>query len=253
MIIGLATLLTLLFSDGPGEVFLVPNAEKNIKAIVKDKDKKSQAVELFKSTKKEVKVFDKDFKQQNKQLKKYDYRSSLGQSGVEQLFAETFDKRKDLQKHLVDQRLKIRQIITEEEWDHFIETSIEIMGSKEKKAQKTQQKRDKAAEKLLDKIRSSLQKNIADAENIDKALNDFADFEKIVNNLFSETNALTLENNPAVRSYDVSKEELQDIYSKLNDAREKLNSGYLMMRKSMTAYLTEDEWNTVSKSFLELL
>jgi len=253
MIIGLATLITLLFSDGPGEVFLVPNAEKNIKAIVKDKDKKSQAAELFKSAKKEVKAFDKDFKQQNKQLKKDDYRTSLGQSGAEQLFAETFEKRKVLQEHLVDQRLKLRQVITEEEWDRFIETSIEAMASKEKKAQKAQQKRDKAAEKLLGKIRSSLQKNIANAENRDKALNDFTDFEKIVNNLFDETNALTFENNPSVQTYDVSKKELQDIYSKLNNARENLNSGYLMMRKSMTTYLSEDEWNAISKSFLELL
>ena len=256
MIIGLATLLTLLFSDGPGEVFLVPNAEKNIKAIVKDKDKKGQAVKLFKATKKEVKAFDKDFKQQSKRLNKDDNRTSLGQSGVDQLLAETFDKRKDLQNHVIDQRLKIRQVITEEEWDRFIETSVETMASKEKKTQKAQDKRDTAAEKLLEKIRSSLKKSIADNDHRNRALADFADFadfEKIVNSLFEETNALTFENNPSVQSYDVSKEELQDIYSKLNDAREKLNSGYLMMRKSMTAYLTEDEWNTVSKSFLELL
>jgi len=253
MITALVTLLIMHFSGGPGEVFLIPNAEKNIKATVKDKDKKGQAVELFKSTKKEVKAFNKDFKQQNKRLKKDDYRNSLGQSGVDQLLAETFDKRKDLQNHVIDQRLKIRQVITEKEWDRFIETSMETMASKEKKTQKALQKRDKAAEKLLGKIRSTLQKNITDADHRDKALSDFADFEKIVNNLFSETNALTLENNPAVRSYDVSKEELKDIYSKLNNAREQLNSGYLMMRKSMTTYLSEDEWNAVTKSFLELL
>ena len=253
MITALVTLLIMHFSGGPGEVFLVPNAEKNIKAIVKDKDKKGQAVELFKSTKKEVKAFDKDFKQQNKRLKKDDYRNSLGQSGVEQLLAETFDKRKDLQNHVIDQRLKIRQVITEEEWDRFIETSMETMASKEKKTQKAQDKRDIAAEKLLEKIRSSLQKSIADTDHRNRALADFADFEKIVNSLFEETNALTFENNPSVQSYDVSKKELKDIYSKLNNAREQLNSAYLMMRKSMSTYLSEDEWNAISKKFLELL
>ncbi len=253
MITGLVTLIIIFFSNVTGEVFLVPNAEKNIKAIVKDKDKKGQAVELFKSTKKEVKAFDKDFKQQNKRLKKDDYRNSLGQSGVEQLLAETFDKRKDLQNHVIDQRLKIRQVITEEEWDRFIETSMETMASKEKKTQKAQDKRDIAAEKLLEKIRSSLQKSIADNDHRNRALADFADFEKIVNSLFEETNALTFENNPSVQSYDVSKKELKDIYSKLNNAREQLNSGYLMMRKSMTTYLSEDECNAISKSFLEFL
>jgi len=241
------------FSGGPGEVFLVPNAEKNIKAIVKDKDKKGQAVKLFKATKKEVKAFDKDFKQQSKRLNKDDNRTSLGQSGVDQLLAETFDKRKDLQNHVIDQRLKIRQVITEEEWDRFIETSVETMASKKKKTKKAQYKRDTSAEKLLEKIRSSLQKSIADNDHRNRALADFADFEKIVNSLFEETNALTFENNPSVRSYDVSKKELKDIYSKLNNAREQLNSGYLMMRKSMTTYLSEDEWNAISKSFLELL
>ena len=34
MLIGLATLLIILFSEGPEEVFLVSNAEKNLKLII---------------------------------------------------------------------------------------------------------------------------------------------------------------------------------------------------------------------------
>ena len=253
MLIGLASLLVILFSSGPEEVFLVPNAEKNLKSIIDDKEKKNQAVDLFKITKQEIKAYNKELKQKNKELKNSSYRSSLNESAVEHLLKESFENRKDLQSHIIDQRLKIRELLTNDEWDRFIKVSIEEMTSKEKKSQKAQLKKDKEAEKLLSKFKSSLEKNISDKEKLDKALKDYSNFEQLIILKFEQLNALTFENNSSIKAYNVDKETLSTIYSELNVAREELYDGFLIMRSSMTEYLTEDEWSAISKNFIELL
>jgi hypothetical protein len=51
----------------------------------------------------------------------------------------------------------------------------------------------------------------------------------------------------------VERETLSTIYSDLNVARNELYSGFLAMRSSMTAYLTDEEWCAISKNFIELL
>jgi hypothetical protein len=253
MLIGLATLLILLFSGGPEEVFLIPNAEKNLKSIIADKDKKSQAVALFKTTKQEIKAFNKELKQKSKELQNNSYRGNLTEPAVKQLLKESFEHRKNIQSHLIDQRLQLRELLTEDEWDRFMEVSIQEMASKEKKAQKAQVKKGKEAEKLLAKLKSSLEKNISDADKLDKALKDYSDFEQLIIGKFEQLNALTFENNSAVKDYSVDKETLSIIYSDLNGARQELYNGFLTMRSSMTAYLTEDEWSAISKNFIELL
>ena len=253
MLIGLTTLIIIIFSGGPEEIFLVPNAEKNLKSIIADKDKKSRAVDLFKNTKQEIKSFNKELKQKNKMLQNNSNRGNLTEPAVEQLLKESFDSRKDVQSHLIDQRLQLRELLTEDEWDRFMEASLEELASKEKKAEKATVKKDKEAEKLLAKLKSSLEKNISDAEKLGKALKDYGDFEQLIIQKFEQLNALTFENNSSVKAYNVDRETLSTIYSDLNSARQELYGGFLTMRSSMKAYLTESEWNAISKNFIELL
>ena len=54
MIIGLVTLLSILFSGGPEDIFLIPKADKKIKSVIVDKERQKQAVELFKQTGKKI-------------------------------------------------------------------------------------------------------------------------------------------------------------------------------------------------------
>ena len=253
MIISLVTLLIMHFSNGPGEIFLVPDVDKKIKKIIVEKERKKEALALFRTTKKRISKYNKALNKKNKPLKKEKYRASLSDSDIEQFFQESFEERKRIQGNLIEQRLKIREVMSEEEWNKFIEMSLQEIIDKDKKIQKAEDKRDKADEKLLSKIRSSLQKAIADPDHKEKALADFADFEKIVINLFDEDNALTLENNPTVQSYNVTREELQNIYGKLNNARNQLYSSFFVMKDTMTGYLTDDEWNAVTKAFIPLL
>ena len=224
-----------------------------LKSIIADKDKKSRAVDLFKTTKQEIKAFNKELKQKNKKLKNDAYRSNLNESTVEQLLKESFDSRKVVQSHLIDQRLQLRELLTEDEWDRFMEVSLEELVSKEKKAEKATVKKDKETEKLLAKLKSSLEKNISDADKLKKALKDYSDFEQLIITKFEQLNALTFENNSSVQAYSVDRETLSSIYSDLNGARQELYNGFLTMRSSMTAYLTEDEWIAISKNFIELL
>jgi len=251
MIIGLTTLLLVLFSDGPGEIFLVPDADKKVKSVVAGKERKKQTVAVFKAAEKEASKFKKSLKKQNKKLKKNE--SPLSDADLEQLLNESFAEREKLQVFLVEKRLEIRDILTEKEWDKVIDIALEEQISKEKKFQKAEAKKDKQAQKVLAKIRSALKKNIVNAESRERALGDFADFEKKAIGVFVETNDLTIQNNQISQSYSANKEELLTIYTKLNTARRELFTGYMIMRKSMKGYLTDEEFSKVSKAFIELL
>lgn len=253
MLIGLATLIILLFSDGPGEIFLVPDVDKKIRKVVLDDDRRKEALNLFKTTKKKISTYSKSQTKKSKSLKKDTYRASLSQSDIEELLQEYYSDRIELQAYLVAQRLKVREVMNEGEWDNLIEISIQELQDKEKQFSKSQEKRNKEAIKLLDKIQSSLQRNISNESKKQQALSVFAEFEKKIIKVFEETNVLTFENNTSIQKYDVTKEELSGIYARLNEARSQFLKEYIAMRSNMMKFLSEEEWLAISKTFIDLI
>ena len=82
MIIGTIALLSILFSDA-GEIFLAPKVDKKLKIVIVDKDRKKEAVDLYKTTKKRVSKFEKSVNKTKKNLKKNKTRMSLTDSDAE--------------------------------------------------------------------------------------------------------------------------------------------------------------------------
>ena len=62
MIVGLATLISILFFGGVGETFLVDKLEKGVKQYVVDKERKKDITADLKITAKYVKAFNKERK-----------------------------------------------------------------------------------------------------------------------------------------------------------------------------------------------
>lgn len=252
MIISLVTMLVILLSGGP-EIFTIPNVEKKVKTVMVDDHRKTEALDLIKVTKKEIKSFNKELKGDIKMLKNDKYRASLQEEDVVQILENALTKRKDHQSYLVDQRIKLRTVMTEDEWTGFMEISSEYFVAKEKKVQKVLAKKDKQADKLMSNIRTSFEKNISDPDNLALALAQYDELESLINQKFAEINNFTFPSNEILHDYHADSEVLVSVYDQKNETREIVYNGILDLRSNILQYLPENEWKAISKSFVGLM
>lgn len=253
MIISLVTALVILLSGGPDELFLIPKADKKIKTVIVDDNRKTEALELFKKTKKEIKHFNKELNNDIKRLKNDTYRASLEDGDVVQLLEDALAKWKDHQSYLVQQRLALREIMTEDEWSDFMALSSDYFEAKDKKMQKSLAKKDKRTNKLTNKMRASFKKNIADPSNLESALEQYEMLESLISKKFDEVNNFTFPGNDILHNYNATSAELLSAYNVKNEVRENVYNSFLEFRAELLQFLPAAEWNDISKSFLVLL
>ncbi len=253
MIISLVTVLVLLLTGGPGEIFLVPKVDKKIKVVVEEKEREKEVLVLFKDTKKEIKSSNKELEKQAKQLKKDKFRDPLSLEEVEELLMELNDKKKQNQAFMVQQRLKVRELMTKQEWDKLIELSLESLELSEKKQLKQLEKQNKEMVKLLSSTRVSFNKTIDQPDNLVKAHQDYNSFEGAIIQLLNQVNQYNLENKACLQDYDATQNELLNVYQSKNETREQMYKEFLNLRDTMLEYITLEEWKTITKSFVQLV
>lgn len=116
MLIATATLIITLLAGGvPDSFFTIPEIKKEIKAQVKDKDKQKEILSIMKESDKRISDFNKKI---NKSLESENLYKNRDVT-KEQLIAfhnNLINERKVLQKEIIDARMKVIGLMTEEEW-----------------------------------------------------------------------------------------------------------------------------------------
>jgi hypothetical protein len=248
MIISLVTLIIILFSGGgPDSFFLVPDGQKIIKTQIVDKEKANDAVVHYKAASKAIKAFSKQNKKDRKELVKLQSDRNTTRSTLEKKYTEAFGTRKQLQEELADTRLKIRDLMTEDEWDAFILDALAALEKKEKKTQKQDSKADNTAQKNLDKINTAITQEVNDEQRQKEALDAFSMFEGRVLKLVQKINTLKFNTNATLQSYSTKHQELVEIYNEMNSAQDEAFKALLNMRDELLQDITVEEWNSISK------
>lgn len=116
MLIATATLIITLLAGGvPDGFFTLPEIKKEIKVQVTDKDKQKEILAIMKETNKKISDFNKKL---NKSIKSENiYRSR--DVTLEQLTTyheNLINERNILQKEVIEARMKVIRLMTEEEW-----------------------------------------------------------------------------------------------------------------------------------------
>jgi hypothetical protein len=116
MIIGILTVLALLFAGGGSLEFFLTNLKEPVKAHVQDKDRRGAVLDASKALGKELKSLHKDV---NNQFGDYtdlhtDYTSTPAE--FDAVTDKMIASQSQLSKHVLDARDEIKKNLTAEEW-----------------------------------------------------------------------------------------------------------------------------------------
>jgi hypothetical protein len=116
MIIGILTVLALLFAGGGSLEFFLTNLKEPVKAHVQDKDRRGAVLDASKALGKELKALNKDVKDQFKDYTDLhaDYTSTA--ADFDAVTDKMIASQSQLSKHVLDARDEIKKNLTAEEW-----------------------------------------------------------------------------------------------------------------------------------------
>ena len=263
MITGTVILIVAIFGGGitgyfniaesEVEIFTLQNVEKKIRAHVEDEDREAEVLAIFKEAKIEIKSLSKELAASGKAFRKLQKDKNADQRELEAIFKESETVRKNVQRLLVDKRLRIRELLSEQEWEDFTTQGLQEIEDSPKKFEKAQQKIEKLDDKILRKLQKTFEKKIKDPERLNKA-NGYLDmFKSKLNELTRESVEYAVDNNKSLRDYSTKRSLLEDVFEELNESRVETFIAFLEMRRGLAEMLPEKEWKGIAKAFDKIL
>lgn len=250
MIAALVALIAIIFLGGGYEtVLLNPDMKKNIHEYVQDKEHVKQIDALIKEIGSSQKTFMKkihkpDFKSFN--ALNLDYNST--RESYTDLLNKYFTAVEALQNNYIQSELKMRELITETEWNN-------IMGAllTEPDKEKDKKQADKMVEQMHRSMLKACEKEISDTNNLDKArliLNEYkAHTEELVNTLL----ARGYKNRKTIRQYNASKGDFEEFKLELLDQRREYANFIIDMQFQLKKLTEETEWGKLAKELNDVL
>lgn len=249
----LITLLITKLAAGPEEIFMIPKLDKEIKAHIVDKDRKAEIITVAKEAKKEIKALGKVRKEKLKTIKKLGMSKDVPSEDLMVIFEEYQQARLKMQSSLIEKRLKIQELISQDEWKQLIETAILPSEKAKKKIQKGEEKEDDKVEKILDDIRQTIVKEVEDPTRQQHINSSLDKFSNTLKQFIEEGQQMNFRDNKLVRSRNTTREDLEDFYKRQNDLRYKGTIEYFSLRDAAIKHTTDDEWKAIVKTLNSII
>lgn len=247
MLIGLATLISVLFFGGVSEYFLVDQLEKGVKKYVVEKEQKKEISADLKDATKFIKAFNKERKNDLKEFKVLNADRNTSDVELNIFFDGLMADRLAFQDKVIRSRIAIVSKIKADEWDSILELSRE---SVEKKKEKQQKKTDKGkVPQPFAKTMASIDKYITDSERkekVEQAIQAFINSQLEMAQEFRDRNVV---DNKIVIKKDASVDELEHLAKELNALRRLGFDKLIDFHMSTKKFTTHAEWDQIMKTF----
>ena len=245
-------IIILLLAKGPEQVFTAPKLKKEIKTHVQDETRQEELLEILKIAKKKIKAFDEQNSKAMKQMKKLlkDKEPNIGK--MDQLLESSMTKRQTHQAFLVDHRLKMQNLMTDEEWNLVIENAVSPSDKNEKKEDKDDRKEDKEIEKHLERVEGVITEKIDDETKKQKVMTAYQEYQKDWRMMVEKVREMNYQTNDIVNSRSASREELEDIYAEQNELRLETYESFTKLYKVASENTTVQEWKAIRKSLRKI-
>ncbi len=136
-------------------------------------------------------------------------------------------------------------MLSEEEWELIISKSLEEFDKKEIKKQ---EKAYKEFEKNFAKLKSTVEKEITDAERKEKIGATFTSFKKDMKNYVDANMNRTIKEMEAFGDLNAAEDELKAAASSVEEARNQFFEGIVTLHFDLVELTTDEEWDKISKS-----
>lgn len=246
MIIGTITLISMLFFGGVQEYFLLDKLEKGVKKYVEDKDRRKEILADLKASKNVIKIFNKDRKIMLKSFKKMSLDRNAKQQDFKDFFNETQSERINFQEKIIEDRLRIVEKFSPEEWNGIILLSS---SSAEKRLEKALTKTKNPFNDLYNRIDKSITDTLMQAQI--RTIID--DFENEFNKMTSHVKSLNASQSEILQNQMVTSEELHDMANTVNEVRKEAMNAFIDFHFRMKEVTNEKEWQEIMKEFNRIL
>jgi len=246
----LIALFLILFNVGGSseETFVLPNAQKAVKNAIEDSDRNKEATVAMKSYSRDWKKFQKFKKKQAKALSKLNKDQSAGPKAIADLFEKYRSERRKAEDQLIELRLNLQNLMTDEEWVTLINQIENVKPKTAKKKEKEQLKNDLKLDKNLLAIESEIQAAFSDPEKIEEVKKDLDQFEADLANLLFEVQEEPLNVVEVMRNRSATRDEITEVIIRQENYRSRVHSSFLVLRKELTQLSTEDNWSKIAKA-----
>lgn len=250
MVVGIITLITILFGPGSMDLFFVQNIDKGVKEYVIEKDRQKEILADLKETEKSLKAYNKERKSDISGFQDMNKSRLSTEEDFNLYFLEVQSARESMQNKTIDNRISILNKIEQSEWDSIVASSKSYVDEINEKAQKkADKKKGKSDKKLFDECRTSILENVT-AEDKQKEIIIGLDvltasFIELVINLES----ISVNDNPEIVRKDASKEELLELAKEVNDIRLLVYQELVVFHMIVKENTNQEEWDKVMKVF----
>jgi len=252
MLIGLFTILFTVLSGGSEEPFILKNAKKTAKKAIVEPERRKEALTGIKAYSKQWKKLQKTNKKQVKALKKLNKDLSSDSQEISDLFEHYRTDRRKVKDELIEFRLQIQELMTDEEWETVIDQIENIKPKKEKKLEKKQLKSRLKQDSRLLAIRDEIETAFSDPDKVDKVKKSLLDFEEDLINLMDKSQEDPINVLEVMRNRNASREDISNVVVLQEDYRAKAHSSFLDMRMDLVELSTEDNWPKIAKALNKL-
>lgn len=224
MIIGLVTLITMLFGAGSVDVFYIDKIEQGINKNITDKERKKELKVELEDYTKSVKTFNKRRGKEIKLLRK----KNLDKTTTEEWYKDFFDlrmqERKELALLFIDQRMELQKNITQEEWDNIMIVAFdESTILKEKELKKAQKDKDK---NLFSSVELAINNSNGDNNVRTANMNALKKLETEYNSVDMAYDNINVNESKFLADKNATREEMLKLSNALNVERERMYKAY---------------------------
>ena len=262
MITGTVFLIMTIFGGSPNffsipktetKIFTIQKVEKQVRAHITDTSKEKEVTLLFKQAKQEIKALEKQLKSAGKEFKALQSDKTATSADLNAVFQKSEEVRSSVQKVLVEKRMKLRLLLSENEWNDLMNEGINSIAENPNKREKEISKIQKSDKKVLNKVQKALIKNIDDESRQSKALSTYLNFENKVNVLTDESVAYLKQNDLAAQQYQADQTSLEKVFTALNSSRKEAMISFLEMRDELIELTTDSEWKKIARTLNSIL
>lgn len=241
MLITLVTLIILALS-GPEQVFMVKGLKKEIKQHVEDKDRKQEVLDIIKISRKKILKANKAEEDRNKKfyktLKTYPCDFIL----IKEQLANHQKEEIALQEMMVDNRLKLQELLKPEEWNKIIEASVHPTSKAVRKKLKSDDKIISNVKKHFQEIKEILLKDIKDEEALASINERFT--------MFKESNLAMIESrlnnnytsNELMRKQTCTRDLIESFYKEQNEHKKAVRKNFIDLVQVTQQNVDKKQW-----------
>jgi len=247
MLIGTFTLIMALLG-GNDSPFVLPKAEKTVKQIIVDSDKKKEILAEMKVYSKEWKKLQKTKKKQAKAIAKLNKDYSVDQQLMTDGFRIYLEEREPIISDLNQFRLSVQDKFSQEEWGQLMDRAINISPKKTKKLDKTKAKAEISQNKQIAAIASEIQSAFSDPAKIESADEYFLAFEDAMAEMLVKNQDYLPDLIEVMEDQGATKAELTAIANQEEQIRAAGRESFLTLRKNLVDLSNENDWPKLAKA-----